>query len=169
MNPSEKWLPVVGYEGLYEVSDFGRVRRTGATQGARVGHVLAQVELRKRGGYFAIGLRGGPKRKMMRVHRLVAAAFLGPSDLPLVRHLDGNPKNNHVSNLAYGDVSQNAQDRTRHGRSRDSNQNSGKTHCKHGHEFTAENTISRVSANGRSARKCRTCTNARNRERYSHT
>lgn len=167
MYEGERWLPVVGYEGLCEVSDRGRVRRVGAASGAQVGHVLSLVELRKRGGYFAVGLRNGQKCKMMRVHRLVAAAFIGPSDLPLVRHLDGNPKNNYVSNLAYGDASQNAQDRTLHGRSRDSNQNTGKTHCKYGHEFTPENTIFRTSPNGRPARRCRECRRSRGRQSAS--
>ena len=57
-------------------------------------------------------------RKYMRVHRLVALAFLGepPAGKPEVRHLDGNPEHNHRSNLAFGTHQENMSDRTRHGR-----------------------------------------------------
>lgn len=158
----EVWRPVVGYENEYEVSSLGRVRRVKAAQGARVGRILAQQEMPLRGGYMSVGLTKGCLKKRFRVHRLVADAFLGPSDLPLVRHLDGDPKNNSAANLMHGTVSENAQDRTAHGKSRTTNQNSAKTHCIRGHEFTPENTIIRRQASGgRTGRRCRSCTSTR--------
>lgn len=161
MENQEIWKPVVGYEDIYEVSSLGRVRRVKAAQGARVGAILAQQELGRRGGYLSVGLnKVGAVKKRITVHRIVAMAFLGPSDLPLVRHIDGNPKNNRVENLRFGTVSENAHDRVGHGTQYRGNQNSGKSHCKRGHEFTADNTIHRRSANGNPARRCRTCTKA---------
>src|SRR5690606_8270706 len=102
------------------------VRRVKAAQGARVGAVLAQQELKRRGGYLSVGLnKVGAVKKRVTVHRLVATAFLGPSDLPLVRHIDGNPKNNRVENLRFGTESENAYDRVAHGTQHRGNQNSG--------------------------------------------
>ena len=148
------WRPVVGYEGFYEVSNAGQVRRVSAAQGTRAGLVLAQTPAKNRGGYMTVGLhRPGFPRKVFRVHRLVAAAFLGPTEGLLVRHLDGDPTNNCLENLRWGDASENAYDRVRHGRNSTVNQNSFKTHCKHGHEFTPENT--RIRANG--SRQCKAC------------
>lgn len=57
---------------------------------------------------------GGPEQSAQ-VHRLVAEAFLPPSNAPLVRHLDGNPLNNYADNLAWGTQYDNMQDALRHG------------------------------------------------------
>lgn len=57
------------------------------------------------------------KRDYCMTHTLVALAFYGkrPSDKPVVRHLDGNKYNNHITNLAYGTYKENAQDAVKHG------------------------------------------------------
>ena len=154
---SEAWKPVVGYEGLYEVSDEGSVKRVAPAQGTQPGRILKPI-VKKRGGYIAVGLRkSGSVRKLKSVHRMVAEAFLGGTDMPLVRHMDGNPKNNRVDNLRWGTESENAFDRVRHGTQHIGNQNSIKTHCKNGHEFTPENTYRKLHANGKRYRQCRTC------------
>lgn len=59
-----------------------------------------------------------------KVHRLVAWAFCGapPSSKSVVRHLDGNPKNNHTANLAWGTQVENWEDRIKHGRARNGSQ-----------------------------------------------
>jgi hypothetical protein len=59
-------------------------------------------------GYPMVGVDG----KTIKVHRLIALAFLGPRPFPsaVVRHLDGNPKNNSARNLAYGSASENVLD-----------------------------------------------------------
>ena len=155
MENQEIWKPVVGYEGIYEVSDLGRVRRVKAAQGTLAGKVLTPIK--GRFGYFSVHLHADRKRKLVRIHRLVADAFHGTSELPLVRHLDGNPQNNIPSNLAHGTAQDNANDRVAHGNQFRGNQNSGKTHCKNGHEFSIENTRLVLQSNGRPTRICQEC------------
>lgn len=121
---TERWLSVVGFEGLYEVSDYGRVRSLdrpvrngypGTTRVVRGKMMKPTVALR--GGYHYIGLAQFGKIRTLKVHRLVLEAFVGPGHGLHGRHLDGNPKNNALSNLAWGTHQQNGQDMVRHGRS----------------------------------------------------
>lgn len=83
------------------------------------------------------------------MHRLVARAFLGPTDLPLVRHLNDDPSDNRLANLAYGTSSDNALDSVRNG----THAWATKTHCPKGHPYDEANTI--LKAGGR--RNCREC------------
>lgn len=97
---NEEWRDVPSYEGRYQVSDLGRVR------GLISGKILrTQVQ---NSGYlilhFGLGRRGA--RKTMLVHRLVALAFHGPSDLH-VNHKDGDKMNNSPSNLEWTSRSEN--------------------------------------------------------------
>lgn len=105
---NEQWLPVPEYKGLYEVSSIGRVRSI------RANRLLSLWTSKK--GYFCADLTKEGIRKHRTVHTLVAEAFIGPRKEGFcVRHLDGNPKNNTVDNLAYGTQSDNEQDSVRHG------------------------------------------------------
>lgn len=100
----EVWLPVVVHEGLYEVSSQGRVRNP------LTGHILKPDTTPQ--GYKVVHLGG--KRQLM--HRLVAQAFLpNPEVYPLVRHLNGDPAQNHVQNLAWGTTAMNIADAQAHG------------------------------------------------------
>lgn len=99
----EKWahIPFPGTEG-YLVSDLGRVRAKGKNNHAEqnvliyTGKTLTPT---LRDGYPRVRVNG----KNYTVHRLVAAAFLGPCPEGMeVRHLDGNRLNNRADNLAYG-------------------------------------------------------------------
>lgn len=85
---------------------------------------------------------------------MVCEAFHGlrPEGME-VRHLDGNSQNDAASNLAWGTRSENIRDAVRHG----THNMTRKTHCKHGHEFTPENTQSRPNGGGR---RCMTCRRA---------
>ena len=67
-------------------------------------------------GYPRVGLSTSQGPKKARVHRLVALCFLQPASGPEVRHLDGNPSNNLVENLAWGTHAENMADVVRHGR-----------------------------------------------------
>ena len=67
-------------------------------------------------GYECTTLCNAKENKSFRIHRVVALTFLENSNnYPCVRHLDGNPRNNHVSNLAWGSYSDNEQDKLAHG------------------------------------------------------
>ena len=103
---AEEWRAVVGYEGLYEVSNLGRVRRVGAGRGATVGRIL---ETRSdRNGYRFVELTHHGQRHGVSVHRLVAAAFLGPSpEGQQVNHIDRDKMNSALSNLEYVTPSEN--------------------------------------------------------------
>lgn len=94
----EIWRPVVEYEGLYEVSNLGRVR--GIPRGGCDGRVLKQGLNDK--GYYCVNLSKHCVIKRCRVHRLVAMAFIpNPNNYPSINHKDENPHNNHVDNLEW--------------------------------------------------------------------
>lgn len=96
----ERWLPVVGWEGVYEVSDCGRVRRLAPGNGATPGRLLSWFFNPK--GYPLVRLRYRGRRQSPLVHRLVAIAFLGgPVPGKEVNHKDGNRANPQVDNLEW--------------------------------------------------------------------
>lgn len=96
---NEEWRPVVGYEGIYSVSSRGRVRCDIGGERRRAGHILKQYVSADR--RCVIGLSRGRGPKVYKVHRLVAAAFLGSDGAREVNHKDGNPSNNAIENLEY--------------------------------------------------------------------
>lgn len=138
---TERWLPVPGMEGAYEVSDHGRVRSLIPWRG-RAGRIMAPALTEE--GYHRVRLGLGDERRGYLVHVLTAAAFLGPRPPgQQVRHLDGDPNNGYASNLAYGTPSDNTLDSVAHG----THPHARRVLCANGHPLTA--------AKGR--RRCRTC------------
>ena len=103
---NEIWKPVVGYEGLYEVSNYGRIRsvdrvvfQQGRNQLYR-GRIMATFI--NNSGYEAIRLSKGNKKKGMLIHRIVAEAFLpNPNSHPYVNHKDETKTNNSADNLEW--------------------------------------------------------------------
>jgi hypothetical protein len=98
---------------------------------------------------------GLPGRGTVRVHVLVCETFIGPRpDGLLTRHLNGNPYDNRIENLAYGTVSENSLDCVSHG----THPLASKTHCKRGHEFTEGNFR---WVRGGTSRECISCVRIR--------
>ncbi len=103
-----QWLPVKGYEELYEVSDTGEVRSvdrvlsvTNQKERLFKGRVLLQT-MNKQVQYKQVSLWKENKGTSYYVHRLVAEAFIpNPKGKPEVNHIDGNRQNNHISNLEW--------------------------------------------------------------------
>lgn len=117
----ETWVPVVGFEREYEVSDMGRVRsvdryvRNGETSTRlRKGRVLRHGL--SGSGYPQVNLSSGGKNKVLMIHRLVMAAFVGGCQKGVeVCHHDGQKTNNFLKNLRYDTKKSNAADRYKHG------------------------------------------------------
>jgi len=155
MNPSDprgahEWRPVAGFEAYYEVSERGDVFSI------RSGRLLSPRPHPH--GYTKYQLNVHGKTTYAYAHRIVAEVFGAPGEGPVVRHMDGNPANNHVSNLAYGTQRDNAADAVAHGTLGPGTHR--RTHCINGHDFREHGY---VRTNGYYA--CRTCNNARLRKR----
>ncbi len=107
---NEVWLPVVGYESLYEVSDLGNVKSKDKLimypQGRselRKGRIM-RIVVNSRNGYCYVGLTKNHKQKGKRVHILVAMAHIpNPNNLPEVNHEDFDKENNSKCNLKWCD------------------------------------------------------------------
>lgn len=98
----ETWKPVHGYEGLYEVSSYGRIRSL-----YRYKKILKPMI--SNAGYERVDLFKEKKRKQFSVHRLVATAFVpNLRSLPMVNHIDENKLNNHAKNLEWVTAKENA-------------------------------------------------------------
>ena len=106
----EEWRPIEGYEGLYEVSSYGRVRSLDRFIVDSLGHkrfykgkVLSPIK--DKNGYLSVKLQEGNKHN---IHRLVAQEFIeNPDNLPQVNHKDENKSNNRVDNLEWCDQAYN--------------------------------------------------------------
>lgn len=98
------WKDVIGYEGIYQVSNKGSVKRMSRAVRCKKGFkILPEMELKlcfDRKGYPVVTLWKGGKKNNRTVHRLVVRAFLGISDLT-VNHKDANKTNNSLGNLEY--------------------------------------------------------------------
>lgn len=94
----EEWRPVVGYEGIYEVSNTGKVDHLNFRHTQKRVRIATRISR----GYESIALYKDKKTKRTFVHRLVATAFLkNPNNYPQVNHKDENKLNNNVNNLEW--------------------------------------------------------------------
>lgn len=118
-----EWRPVVGYEGFYEVSEFGDVRsvdRCVVSRGRR--KPLRGRPMRpflSKAGYPRLNLCRDGETRGISIHRMVACAFiLWPEGKTQVNHIDGNKRNNHVKNLEWVTGAENSHHRIDGGFSR---------------------------------------------------
>lgn len=102
-----KWKDIIGYENEYQINQFGEIRTLKDSPKLKKYDVL-KPQISKRNGYVYQMLYKNGKEKLLRVHRLVAMAFLpNPNNLPQVNHKDGNKQNNSVDNLEWCEQSDN--------------------------------------------------------------
>jgi len=120
MNEKEIWKPVKNYEGYYEVSNLGRVKRLERIQVYSDGRTQTLKEHICKGsvttcGYLRIALTKNKKRIGKYIHTLVAQAFIpNPNNLHEVNHKDYNKKNNCVDNLEWCTHQENVRDMLEH-------------------------------------------------------
>lgn len=150
----ETWLPVVGYEGLYEVSDHGQVRSLDRWASNGKVDILYRGRMIAQSGspYLAVRIYKQDGGQTKRIHALVAEAFLGPRPKGLeVCHNNGDKLDNRLANLRYDTKSANMRDSVQHG----TNLWANRTHCPQGHEYTPENTHGKgIKGNGRRCVEC---------------
>jgi hypothetical protein len=148
---SRQVKPVVGYEGLYEVTDQGDV------WSLRRGHPL-KPQLCYHDRYYQVSLHKEGRLKTYYVHTLVLEAFRGSRpDGHEACHGLGGSLDNRLENLRWDTRCENRLDTTRHG----NNHNANKTHCKRGHELSGHNLVTqrrtRKDGSVYLGRKCRLC------------
>jgi hypothetical protein len=123
-SPIEEWRPVIGFEGLYEVSNHGRVkglarkilRRNGRLQSIPETILRPQRNSRHTYHHVKVGLSKVEKKTVRYVHRMVLEAFVGPCPEGMqCRHLNGNARDNRLVNLIWGTPQENMNDKRRHG------------------------------------------------------
>ena len=113
----EIWKEIPGFDGAYQISNFGNVRSCDRMIYYKKGNPSAPCKHEKsrtinqhksNSGYYRVGLRKNTIRKFYSVHRLVAQTFLdNPDNKPQVNHIDGNRENNRVDNLEWVTSSEN--------------------------------------------------------------
>lgn len=161
----ETWRTVVGYEGYYEVSDWGRVQSLdrvvdGCSGSSRhiSGRVLAS-NVSGSGRYPTVTLWRENVSSWRAVHDIVLEAFVGPRPPGMeARHGDDIPTHLWLENLSWGTRSDNMHDRVRNGRHHEAR----KTECVNRHPFSVANT----HIDKRGYRSCRKCHAARVRKAY---
>lgn len=100
----EIWKDISGYNGVYQISNLGRVR---SCEGKSGDYSIRAPRFCGK-GYRSITLHDSGKRRYFLIHRLVAEAFLeNPHGFPQVNHKDGNKQNNCVNNLEWCTNSEN--------------------------------------------------------------
>ena len=105
----ELWKDVPGYEGLYQISNFGNVKSLERIDNSNHFHeekILKQKIFRN--GYWYVNLSKDGKHHNYHVHRIVAKLFVKNSlNKPQVNHIDGDKTNNNVNNLEWVTMSEN--------------------------------------------------------------
>ena len=112
----EEWRDVIGYEGLYQVSNLGRVKSMYDERHKKYRELILTPFMNDN-GYFRVGLCKDGEKKVFLVHRLVAMTFIpNPENLPEVNHKDEDKTNDVVSNIEWCDRKYNIKYGTRNKR-----------------------------------------------------
>lgn len=113
----EIWKDIKGYEGLYQISNYGNIKRFYKnTQKRSVLFKILKPQQTTKYGHLNIRLYKNNKWEIFYVHRLVLEIFVGPCPFGMeCRHLDGNPRNNRLENLCWGTRIENMRDSIKHG------------------------------------------------------
>lgn len=163
MHIVEQWRPVLGWEGLYEVSNHGCVRsldRIITDMDGRRTRKLRGTLLKPNfvDGYPCVRLCSQERgNKLRKVHIIVLESFVGPRPRGhLTRHLNDVRSDCRLVNLKWGTGSENGRDAVRNSKHAGAN----KDQCPQGHRYTPENTYCRPGTN---FRECRTCRRMRRR------
>lgn len=105
-----EWKPIKGFEGMYEISNNGKVRsldkvvNVANQYGSKTQRIVKgkELKLNYNGMYYVVGLSNKSKVKQYFVHRLVAEHFIeNPNNYKCVNHIDCNKLNNNVDNLEW--------------------------------------------------------------------
>lgn len=162
---TERWLPLPGFEGGYEVSDQGCIRSV-----SRTIHAINGRTRRHKGrpirlspspdGYIRYEFHFRGQSSTRSVHQLVARAFIGPLPPGMeVLHRNGDRIDNRVENLRYGTHQENVRDSVRHG----THAGARKTHCPRNHPYSGDNVRFVRQKNGSTKRYCLACARQRPR------
>lgn len=109
----EIWKSIINYENLYEISNYGRVKRFYKDKRSKLFKILKPI---KDKGREVVNLSKNGICKQIFIHKLVMEAFVGPCPKGMqICHGDGDPINNKQENLRYGTYKENANDKIKHG------------------------------------------------------
>ena len=104
----EEWKPIQGYEGIYEISNYGRIKSIARSGNNRTLKDRIMKQHKGKTGYKQVRLCKDNHTKLWKVHVLIARAFIeNHCNLPIVNHKDGNKENNEISNLEWCTYSHN--------------------------------------------------------------
>lgn len=108
----EIWKDINGYEGFYQISNFGNVKSLARSCGTKLKKYTCKERIlkkRKIDGYYTVALYKNGKMKSFKCSRLVAQAFIpNPTNLPCVNHIDEDKYNDCVSNLEWCSIKYNS-------------------------------------------------------------
>lgn len=145
------WKDIPGYEGVYSVSNYGRVKsykRFGSSGG------ILKPRVKSDTGHLRVSLSSSGRVSDFLIHRLVLTAFVRtPEDWEQGLHGNGDPTDNRLWNLRWGSSSENHADMLSHNRG--VNNWAGREECFRGHPLTPDNTYTPPGAGKR--RVCRAC------------
>lgn len=145
----EIWVPVFKHKGLYEISSKSKIRNL------KTNKILKQSL--DAYGYFIVGLRKNKKFKTYKVHRLMLFSFVGPHNKKNEgAHLDGNPKNNLLTNLVWATRAENESHKILH-RTQSFGENHHRSKLKNKNVYEIKNLISKGVMQSKIAKKFNVC------------